>query len=313
MRQRDVKGGGVAPLQSFQVTALFELGWRGGVTETRLHRRRPGIDALPWSTLDLAHHTEPDMLEARRVWSNGVFTEYASAAAFSSLATAMLRCGAPVDLIAMAADVVVDELFHVELSSRLTMELGGAMPIEFDVDDIAPVTTPGIRPLMRAAEIAITTSCVGEALSIPALARSRALATEPLVRAVLDRLLADEGPHAKCGLWFFDWAADQLTDDERAHLARLAEATIETYAPLWQGDDVLGLHDAAGARAMRDAVDTAIATPLARYGIAIERAALHLGVASSASDRRSDRVLVRRDGARRLHAHGLWRHSVRRR
>ncbi len=259
------------------MTALFELAWRGGATEARLHRRRTGIDALPWRTLDLDGHTEPDLLEARRVWSNGVFTEYASAAAFSSLATAMLRCGAPVDLIAMAADIVVDELFHVELSSRLTMELGGGTPIAFDLDAIAPVTTPGIRPLMRAAEIAITTSCVGEALSIPALARSRALATEPLVRAVLDRLLADEGPHAKCGLWFFDWAGDQLTRDERSHLARLAEATIETYAPLWQRGGALGAHDEVGARAMRDAVDTAIATPLARHGISIENCCSLLG------------------------------------
>ena len=255
------------------MTKLFELAWRGGATETRLHCRRTGIAALPWGTLELERHTGADTLEARRVWSNGVFTEYASAAAFSSLATAMLECGAPVDLVALAADIVVDELFHVELSSRLTMELGGATPIAFDFDRIAPVTTPGSRPLMRAAEIAITTSCVGEALSIPALVRSRTLATEPLVRAVLDRLLADEGPHAKCGLWFFDWAADQLADAERAHLARLAEATIETYAPLWQGGEVLGVHDPGGARAMRDAVDTAIVTPLARYGIAIERRA----------------------------------------
>src|SRR5204863_9855243 len=118
--------------------------------------------------------------------------------------------------------------------SRLTMELGGAVPLEFDVDQIAPVTTPDCRPLVRAAEIAITTSCVSESLSVPAMARSRALADEPLVRAVLDRLLADEGPHARCGFWFLDWAADQFTDAERAQLARLAESTIEVYAPLWQ-------------------------------------------------------------------------------
>src|SRR5262245_6084337 len=176
---------------------MFELAWRGGATEARLHRRRPGSEELPWGTIDLARYPELLALEARRVWSNGVFTEYASAAAFSALTTAMLRCGAPVDLIAASGDIVVDELFHVELSSRVTMELGGAVPIEFDLDDIAPVTSPGARPLLRAAEIAITTSCVGESLSVPAIARSRTLAEEPLVRAVLDRLLDDEGPHAR--------------------------------------------------------------------------------------------------------------------
>jgi len=260
-------------------TPMFELGWRGGATEARLHRRRPGGDALPWGTLDLARYSADQAIEARRIWSNGVFTEYASAAAFSSLATAMLQCGAPVDLIAACADIVVDELFHVELSARLTMELGGATPLAFDLDKIAPLTSPGARPVMRAAEIAITTSCVGESLSVPAIERSRALVREPLVRAVLDRLLADEGQHARLGFWFLDWANDQLTDDERAHLAQLAIDTVEVYAPLWQEpeadgdcDAVLGGHDEAGRQALRDAVERSIARPLERYGIALDAA-----------------------------------------
>lgn len=244
---------------------IFELTWRGGATETRLHRRRPGIEELPWGTLDLAGAPADDAAAVRYAWSQGVFTEYASAAAFSALATAMMQCGAPVDLIALAADIVVDELFHVELSSRLTMELGGAVPIEFDLDRIAPVTTAGVRPIVRAAEIAITTSCVGESLSVPALARARVLADAPLVRAVLERLLDDEGPHARCGFWFLDWAAPQLTDAERAQLALLAETTIEAYAPLWAHDPDCVL---------RGAVDAKIATPLARYGIELDRARL---------------------------------------
>ena len=44
------------------------------------------------------------------MWTNGVFTEYASAAAFSALNIAFLECQAPVDLCAAAADFAVDEL-----------------------------------------------------------------------------------------------------------------------------------------------------------------------------------------------------------
>jgi hypothetical protein len=218
------------------------------------------------------------VVEARRVWTNGVFTEYASAAAFSALTTAMLECGAPVDLAAMSADVVVDELFHVELSARLTTELGGAAPLRFDLVDISPRPTPGVRPLARAAEIAITTSCVSETLSVPAMARSRAMATAPLVRAVLDRLVADEGPHARIGYWFLDWAADRLTAEERARLAGIALSTIAVYAPLWQQapcaacDRAVGLggHDVRGREALRGAVIKNIAAPLARYGIVLD-------------------------------------------
>src|SRR5260221_8398936 len=84
-----------------QVTAAahtFELLWRGGATASRLHRRRPGLDAMPWGTLELARYTAPVAAEARALWTSGVFTEYASAAAFSALTTAMLESGAPIDL-----------------------------------------------------------------------------------------------------------------------------------------------------------------------------------------------------------------------
>jgi hypothetical protein len=261
--------------------SLFELEWRGGATARRLHARRSGIDDLPWGTLDVSAYAPQHALEARAIWSNGVFTEYASAAAFSALTTALCECGAPVDLIATCADIVVDEMFHVELSSRLTMELGGALPLEFDLANVAPAPSAS-RPLMKAAEIAVVTSCVGESLSVPAMARSRVLACEPLCRAVLDRLLADEGVHSRVGFWFLDWAADRLTDDERARLARMAEDALAAYAPLWQEPACaacplplgLGGHDDIGRQDLRTAVERLIARPLARHGIELQTARL---------------------------------------
>jgi hypothetical protein len=237
---------------------------------------------MPWGTIDLSAFSPAVAAEARQVWTNGVFTEYASAAAFASLTTALLECGAPVDLIAASADVVVDELFHVELSARLTTELGGAVPLRFDLERISPMTTPGASALVRAAELAVTTSCVSEALSVPAMARSRAMATVPLVRAVLGRLLADEGPHARLGGWFLDWAADRLTFDERTRLADLALGVIEVYAPLWLDPACarcpppvgLGGHDAIGRKALREAVTKSIAEPLAARGIVLDAARL---------------------------------------
>jgi hypothetical protein len=266
LRQR---GDARAPRSELQIPmTAFELSWRGGATERRLHDRRRGSEELPWSSIDLASLAPDAAEEARKVWTNGVFTEYASAAAFSALTGALLECGAPVDLIAFSADVVVDELFHVELSARLTCELGGAVPLHFDLAKIAPVTTPGVRPLMRAAELAVTTSCVSEALSVPAMSRSRALARLPLVRAVLDRLLADEGAHARIGGWFLEWA--ELTREEKDSLADLAMATIEVYAPLWQ-DASCGHcgHDERGREMLRVAVQKKIAAPLAAQGIVL--------------------------------------------
>ena len=260
---------------------IFELEWRGGATAKRLHMRRTGIDDLPWGTLRKHDYDQTHQIEARAIWSNGVFTEYASAAAFSALTSALLECGAPVDLVAMCADIVVDEMFHVELSSRVTMELGGALPIDFDLANVAPAPST-YRPLMKAAELAVVTSCVSESLSVPAMARSRVLATEPLCRAVLDRLLADEGPHSRLGFWFLDWAAEHLSDAERGELAATAVTTIEAYTSLWQDAPCdscppplgLGGHDAVGKQDLRSAVDHMIARPLSRYGIELDKTRL---------------------------------------
>jgi len=262
----------------------LELEWLGGAPEARLRRRRPGIDALPWGTLDAGALGEAAVIEARRVWTQGAFTEYASAAGFSRMTELFLACRAPVDLTAAAADCAVDELDHVELVARLLGELGGAAPFVADFSTLAPATTPGERPVVRAAEIALKVSCVGEALSVPVLASAHAAAETPLVRAVLRRLLRDEGAHARVGAWFFEWAGDRLTPGDREHLGRVAERTIAAYAPLMgpRACSTCNLPAALGgggggaaahAAVLRDAVERRVMPGLRRAGIVVPSAA----------------------------------------
>src|SRR6185295_6520976 len=132
------------------------LEWMGGATERRLRASRPSFDDLPWHTFDLQQHepSDPDLIEARSVWTNGVFTEYASAAAFSSMNLAFMQCSAPVDLCAAAADFALDELVHVTLVSRLVMTMGGATPYLADLTRIEPARSES-SPRLRAAELAI--------------------------------------------------------------------------------------------------------------------------------------------------------------
>ena len=152
----------------------------------------------------------------------------------SQLATAFLECGAPVDLTAACADIVVDEMTHVEMVTRVVIELGGAVPYEMDLDKITQLPDPDATALMRAAELAITTSCVGESLSVPALRQSRAMIGGGLLHAVLDRLVRDEGPHAQLGMQFLAWAGDRLSAGDRERLATIALEAVSVYAPLWQ-------------------------------------------------------------------------------
>ncbi|MDB4956624.1 MAG: hypothetical protein JWO36_4193 [Myxococcales bacterium] len=262
MRQRDVQGWHA---QVSVAEAQLELAWMGGATERRLRHARPDFDDLPWGSFDATQidPADPDLIESRQVWTNGVFTEYASAAAFSAMNIAFLECQAPIDLCAAAADFAVDELVHVTLVSRLVMTLGGATPYLVDLAKIAPVRSD-LPPRLRAAELAIKISCVGEALSLPALSRSHRGAKHPLARAVLARLRHDEGPHASIGHWFLTWAGPWLTRGDRDHLGMVATEAIALYSQLWRDGDV-GYRDY-----METAVEERIIRRLARAGISCE-------------------------------------------
>jgi len=245
----------------------FELSVIGGPWGKRLARRRKWIEELPWGEA-----LPRDAIAARMVWTQTAFSEYASAAAFAEIAAALLRAAAPIDLVAAAGDFVVDEILHTEVAARIATALGGAveMAVEFDKLVRPPAAGPS---LLRAAELVVRTSCVGESLTVPMLKLSRGLAGSKLVEAALRKIVADESGHAQFGWWFIDWADSQLTDADRAHLSTVAGETLRAFAPL------LGRECSASGlgvvscdhydRAFASAVREQVARPLAERGIVI--------------------------------------------
>jgi hypothetical protein len=210
------------------VTAsTFELALIGGPWGRRLAPRRAWIDDLPWNAPLPA---PDDAIAARVVWTRTAFSEYASAAAFAEIAAALLAAGAPIDLIAAAGDFVVDEITHTEIAARLAAQLGGAAPLDVQLDKLVRPPEPG-DALRRAAELIVRVSCVGEALTVPVLKLARDLAGSALVTAALAKIVADEAAHAQLGGWFLDWADGELDDDTRSHLGRVAGRALRDLAP----------------------------------------------------------------------------------
>ena len=205
---------------------IFELESIGGPFGKRLGKRRAPFDALDWSE---AIDAPPDALAAARVvWTQSAFSEYASAAAFAEISAALLAAAAPLDLVAAAGDFVMEETVHCEISARLAMRCGGAIPLEVDLTKL--VRPPrSSKPLMRAAELLVRTSCVGEALTLPLLKASQRACESPLVSSVIGLIAADESAHAELGPWFLDWAAESLTEEDRAELGVLAGDAIRAF------------------------------------------------------------------------------------
>jgi hypothetical protein len=270
------------------VNEPFDLEWLGGVAERHFRKIRPGVDDLPWGTLDPTRYP-PELVDRARIsWTEAAYNEYCTASAFAELLAALLAAKAPVDLIGMASDFVADEVLHVELTSRVAMELGGGAPYRIDFSRLHRRPAEDLLPLQRANELVVHVCCVGEAFSLPMLASAHRSATHPLTRGVLERIVADESPHGRFGFLYLDWVADRLDASERARLASIALATLAELAPLWQRlqsrvtDGVttegyllehireLGWTESSRYRERaRESVLDEVAAPLARYGIVL--------------------------------------------
>jgi hypothetical protein len=266
----------------------FDLEWFGGVAEKHFRKVRPGIDELPWGTLDVSRYPTELVDRARISWTEAAYNEYCTAAAFADLLSAMLAAKAPIDLIGMASDFLADEVLHVELTSRIAMELGGGAPYRIDFAELSRKPAPELSPLQKANELVVHVCCVGEAFSLPMLASAYNSALHPLTKTVLQRIVHDEAPHGRFGFLYLDWIADDLDATEKDRLGDVAADTIAILAPLWQRlvsrvqDGVttegyqlqhvreLGwTESSAYAVRARAAVRDEVVAPLARYGIRV--------------------------------------------
>lgn len=216
------------------MTELFALEWMGGVAEHHYRKARPGVDDFRWDTLDPARYSPQLLAAAREVWTNLTLSEYAAIAAFAEVVSALTLARAPLDLIGMTSDFLADEVRHVELVSRMVMQLGGAAPRVFEPARLAPRVSPRLTPLQRANELALRVGCIAEAFASGTVLPVVRGQTHPLVHDVYVSVLRDEARHARFGSLYFEWAQGHLDDAERTRLGAVALSSLGDYAPLWR-------------------------------------------------------------------------------
>jgi hypothetical protein len=211
----------------------FELEMLGGTTERRYRRLAPSIEDFPWGTLDLSGTSPEQLIVARKAWTGAAYQEQRTGVACAMTLRAMMEACAPLDLVGQATRFPLDEMVHVELCARMAAELGGATEVLLDPEGMVLAPNARNRPLMRAAECAVRFFCVGEAVSIPLLRETWHIATHPLPKAVMGRIVKDEAAHGTFGFTFLDWALPHLTDSERQELGAAADLGIRTLREQW--------------------------------------------------------------------------------
>ncbi|MGH7436886.1 MAG: hypothetical protein ACRENE_14535 [Polyangiaceae bacterium] len=275
----------------------FELEWMGGAAERHFRKARPATEDLPWGTLDPKGYSPVAVEAARTSWTEVAINEYRAVAYFSSVLRALVDVRAPLDLLGMTSDFLADECSHVELASRMAMELGGAAPRAVAVEGFAPGPV-GKTPLERANEIILRISCVQEAFAGGTAAVSMASTTHPLPRAVYESILRDEAHHRRLGGIYFEWALARIDDAELARLGRALLTSLKSLARFWAKAPATAVRPAPSPKAAapenelralgwllparfadvaREVVVRDILDPLETIGIAItkeERAAL---------------------------------------
>ena len=162
------------------------------------------------------------------LWWQGIAAlEHASVASFGRFTLELMRYGAPADLLADTQAAAGDEVLHAQLAYGLAGAFAGLSvgpgPLDLSALRLSENMAEAVDHLVREA-------CFGESIGA---AEARAMAeeaTDPVVRAVCERIAEEEGRHAALAWralqWFLEMdsgltnvAEESLRDAITSHLA----------------------------------------------------------------------------------------------
>jgi hypothetical protein len=186
--------------------------------------REDWSDALP-DAIDLDDATRAAL---GRAWLEDALQEHASIAAFARFSMTMLAVSAPSHLIAGSQRASLDEIRHARACFSLARRYGASAtgPAELRVDDALPPMT-----LAELAALTAEEGCVGETLGALLAEEQAARATDPIARALLERIARDETRHAELAWEFVAWAIDRGGEEVALAVSSAIErATAATLA-----------------------------------------------------------------------------------
>jgi hypothetical protein len=198
---------------------------------------RPGTTALP--PPDLTAFTSAQITFAVSAWPMRAAEELRSALIFRALTQAARRVPALDAWTDRFAAMVVDELRHTRLCVTIGARLG-APAVAYDTAPVNARLAALPDPTRRAAAILLVEAAIGETISTMLFRAGRRGTSEPLSRAALTLILADEVRHQRNGwsalraLWPSLTGADRRwLQDEAASGLGMAERRIAWPALQW--------------------------------------------------------------------------------
>ena len=174
--------------------------WLSGTPLEVEHRRlmRGRHRPIPWADSTAPALPADDRALLADTWRRRARAEYLAISTFSVLSMDLCAAGAPADVLSLVHRSAIDEVRHAELCVRLAALYGGGeAPPPAGMSDLPD---DPVRPRReQAVANALLVSCVAETVATVVLATLRQDVTDPVVKAVLGVIYADEVSHARLG------------------------------------------------------------------------------------------------------------------
>jgi len=193
---------------------------------------RPWLAALQpgrtWSAQLPAASTMPALSERLRdriaaAWLRDALTEHASIASFARARAELAAIAAPRALLDACERAAEDEVEHARLCFALAERWSGR--------SLEPTALPSVTPRSNdPLAIALDTfleGCVGETIAAACARRAAGLASDPVARAVLERIADDETEHAALAWRTIAW----LSHREGPHVLAAIIARADELRP----------------------------------------------------------------------------------
>ena len=174
--------------------------WLSGTPLEAEHKRlmKGRHKPIPWAQSTAASLDAETRALLADTWRRRARAEYLAISTFSVLSMDLCAAGAPADVLSLVHRSAIDEVRHAELCVRLCAIYSGRE--ELPPGGMSDLPDDPTRPKReQAVANALLVSCVAETVATVVLATLRQDVTDPVVKAVLSVIYADEVTHARLG------------------------------------------------------------------------------------------------------------------
>lgn len=190
------------------------------------------VKDLPWNELDTSKYSEEQLYAARLFWSRRAWSEYTGVAESPIVLLRFAMEGQIPGVIKLAlATKFMDEAKHIEASYLMAEKLGGyiAEPPEGAPRKrfVAGLRDRGLNPEYTPEAVLGCWHCVSEFFAVEIFRVRYQNTSDPVAKAVLGRILADEVRHIAMGWEFLAYRLPKVSPAVRENVRAAMVDVIE--------------------------------------------------------------------------------------